>query len=992
MTPLPDLKIADFSAFFQECWGEEIPPFPWQEEFARRASCGDWPGCVAVPTGSGKTACLDAAVFALALQAERPQAQRTAGRRIFFIVNRRVIVDEAFNRARTLAVSLRDARPGSVMRRVADRLLHLAGTAPESLPLSVTELRGGIYRDRAWTRSLLQPTIICSTVDQAGSRLLFRGYGVSASAAPIHAALVSHDSVLIVDEAHISRPFIETLGWVRRYRAFRQGGSTATAALPFVVVPMTATPPPDVPESATLRLGPPDFANPVLHRRLMACKPAILKEASKATGRKDRNRLLGDFLAEEAQKVIQKHNPRSIAVMVNRVETARIVAEKLRMLEPTLLIGRMRPLDRDSVTERIQEILKTGAAANSSAAPLVVVSTQCLEVGADLDFDALVTEAASLDALRQRFGRLNRGGRAIRAAAVIVIPADQNLSGAKLNDAKPADPIYGNAVARTWAFLQGIAHEGTVDFGINSMTAAVDALSLDEREKLFTPTSSAPVMMPAYLDALVQTNPRPAADPDVGMFLHGPQRDASEVQVCWRADLPDIESAGIWSGIISLCPPASLECLPVPIHVFREWLFTNGAFNDDSGDVVQCFEEPESFSRRPVICFVWRGIENSGFISDPSEIRPGDTVVLRAQNGGWSSLGHVPGCPKDPAEDGVAALSDMDAARIDLASVACAVMQRRACLRIHPALCAVPPALLQADLDDRDLKKSEIQDMLRQMQETSDLDARSAKLLCFLTNVRLSELTVHPYPEGPGLCISASAKLPAPDLQSLQGGLAVEDTGDDPLLEAYVSQSLADHTADVQEALGRIIQGLEATELEPALRYAAELHDWGKCDPRFQALLRGSALFAASGSGPVLAKSAKLPQTAEEANAARRKAGLPRHWRHETASVLLAELAEDIPAGFRDLILHLISSHHGYGRPFVHVTSDDTPPALSMSTPSQTVLVSPQQRLKLPAHRVDSGIAERFWLLTRRYGWWGLPFLETVLRLADQEASAHPST
>jgi CRISPR-associated endonuclease/helicase Cas3 len=196
-----------FAGFFTAVHGHA--PFPWQARLARQVvETGRWPSLLDLPTGTGKTAAIDVAVFHLGCQAEHGPA-RTAPLRVLFVIDRRIVVDAAFERAKKIKEVLR-ASEDKIIADVARRLSYLSGDSDN--PLDVVRLRGGVPQERDWARSPAQPLVAVSTVDQVGSRLLFRGYGVSAKMWPVHAGLVGADALWLLDEVHLSRPLEQTLG------------------------------------------------------------------------------------------------------------------------------------------------------------------------------------------------------------------------------------------------------------------------------------------------------------------------------------------------------------------------------------------------------------------------------------------------------------------------------------------------------------------------------------------------------------------------------------------------------------------------------------------------------------------------------------------------------------------------------------------------------------------------------------------------------------
>jgi len=988
--------MTDFPSFFRALWASqewpEPQPFRWQTMLAERAAGGEWPKAINLPTASGKTACLDAAVFGLAATADQV-AEKRLPRRIWFVVDRRIVVDEAFERAKAVASRLAAAN-GGPLGEVAHTLRSLSGT---DRPLAVARLRGGAWTSKDWARLPSQPTIICSTVDQVGSALLFRAYGHSDETASIYAGLAAHDSLIILDEAHCAVPFMQTLDAVARYREEPWGERPLKT--PFRYCVMSATPPDGIPEAAVFPTQSERAAaldHPRLQKRITARKLATLAKPVKGDD--------AEFVSEAA-KLAQKYKEQGklrVAVMVNRVATARKIADQLRQelgdaADVVLLTGRVRPLDRDVLVRRWKSLLKAGST-EPLEKPVIVITTQCLEVGADFSFDALVTECASLDALRQRFGRLDRLGELGESSAAILI-RERDTRRPK----DDGDPIYGKAIYETWTWLneseQRLA-DGIVDFGFASLDARIDALRATNPQRstrLLAPWDDAPVLLPAHLDLLCQTSPRPAPEPDVGLFLHGKGWPAPEVRVVFRADLKgddgDIET-------LSLVPPTSPEVLALPIYRLKAWLLQADA-EDAGGDVESMREEADSSNSGQTAArefVIWRGRERSEVTDDIERVRPNDVVVLRSSKQGISELGQIIDGPEG-----------LGPGRLDLAEHAFSQARRRAVLRVHwdvlEPLCGHASVANLVALADSDPERDEVQVALGAVldedgatSQTSD-QATSGFLPEWLKKIIANlqadpRLRVEEHPAG-GLILIGKTKLDAGDSDPEDDLFA---DAEDLTSEAAEPVSWQEHTAAVGGFAKEFAARCVYEGFSDAIMAAAQAHDLGKLDWRFQLLLHGGDWAAASVGAP-LAKSAELPERKRRRWEIKQDARLPKGFRHEFLSMQLAEHFGLAPPDeeSRELALHLIASHHGYARPFAPPVPDELVAQgrasdLYLSAVGiEATLTAADRRAMTPAHRVDSGVPERFWRLTRRYGWWGLAYLEGVFRLSDWEASRGPA-
>jgi len=189
----------------------------------------------------------------------------------------------------------------------------------------------------------------------------------------------------------------------------------------------------------------------------------------------DRHRVKKLKNTDEIWNIVQEavQDNQKILIVCNQVGRSQHIFETVCDLFPNypamLIHSRFKRLDRQKL-----EVKLTGKY-NESEGGCIVVSTQVVEVSLDISFDTMITEAAPIDALIQRFGRINRkrkwGDTGIKP--VCILPP--------LNDKQAARPYSLEILVSSFNALPDdeILHEREIQSLLDKVYPEIQFLNID---------------------------------------------------------------------------------------------------------------------------------------------------------------------------------------------------------------------------------------------------------------------------------------------------------------------------------------------------------------------------------------------------------------------------------------------------------------------------------------------------------------------------------
>lgn len=956
----------DFAPTFEALTGHA--PFPWQRRLFDRMREDDLPPAVDIPTGLGKTAVM--AIWLLARAAGTPLP-----RRLVYVVDRRAVVDQATDLAEEIRERLRKPSLEQVRQGLGLAPQDLRG-GPAALAyrdLPISTLRGQHVDNREWLEDPAAPAIIVGTVDMIGSRLLFEGYGVSRRMRPYQAGLMGCDTFVLLDEAHLSRPFEQLLRTIERERraraaddaaslagAFSGPGATPAIPPPFRLLPLSATLGAASGSGTPITLEDEDRENETVRKRLYAPKRLTVEELEAKAS-------LDAVLAERAwdlawRKTEAAGAPVRMLIYCDRRKDAESVAADLRKRLKSesreaaviLFVGGRRVHERETAASHLRGHGLLAGKGSLPKAPVFVVATSAGEVGVDLDADHMVCDFVAWERMVQRLGRVNRRGSG--AARVLVI--DQGSP-----EKKSAEEVSRHQAVK--ALLKDLPPAGD---GHQAGPAALEAIvwSAKGRDRIaqaWTPPPLYPALTRPLVDAWSMTSlAEHPGRPQVAPWLRGWTRDDPQTTVIWRRCLPLCFEAGTDTprdpgtkdveAFFETAPPHAAEFLEAETWRVADWL------KKRAGQILKKLDsgpaEPRDLDGQAGDGEAAAGNDTDGGYELLRPLtRRTPVAILLGSDGRLQRTFRLQEAAGQTRDDFLQAMAGRQ-------------------LVVDARLGGLNDGLLDAGRDDRrdDLLPT-AEDNWGQPEQAEEV-GRGVADAGDTSHVRVRLLTAEAQRRelddqgGAGQPPNAFQKVLAAPYRLLPNEdvavwLIVErrrdaEAGQESQSVAPTWQSLDEHQAWAEAEAGRIADalGLE-TDDRTMLMAAARRHDNGKRAAHWQ-----RAFNAREDGGPY----AKTPGPVNPA--------VLNGYRHEFQSVIEAhhdgidELKGD-DQRFH-LALHLIAAHHGNARPAIAI---DGCHAL---------------RPTAAASRA-SEIARRFARLQWEWGPWGLAWWEALLRAADQRSS-----
>lgn len=787
--------------------------------------------------------------------------------------------------------------------------------------LKISTLRGQFADNHEWSDDPSCPAVICGTVDMIGSRLLFSGYGVGFKTKPLHAGFLGQDVLVVHDEAHLEPAFQDLLTAIEKEQ--REVERSQSMPWPKLrVMELTATSRRKEAKEEQFGLTDeekrpeviPDPPTKPIHyvwRRQTAKKTLRLHP-------NDNDTKLVDKIANLALE--HKNSGRAVLVFLRTVEQVGQVANKLPKESTERLTGTLRGLERDALVKKpmFQRFLPKSNRSDDvmpALGTVYLVCTSAGEVGVNISADHMVCDLSTFESMVQRLGRVNRFGDRDDTCIDIVHPKQFGKKGknGKLTE-------LDQRLQKTLELLQQLNGDAS--------PWSLGKLDPDACQAAFTPPPTILPITDILFDAWALTTirgrlpGRPAVEP----YLHGiSEWQPPETHVAWRKEVEVITGPLLERYKAEDMLKDLLEDYPLKPHeLLRDRSY-------------QVFKELKHIAAEHPEAPVWILDARDQLLTttlgkltyvDKTSINFA-TVLLPPLVGGLTKDGMLDGAAarkRSKGDEGTEAnqsTDDDNRIRYDVADEWYADKERTKKRRIR--LWGNQVNGIAADMAlEREIRFESIKDE----------DAELLKVWRWFVK--------------------------KPEVANERNRIA------------YLLRPHLDDAKDrATQIVGRLFEA--QSDMAKAVILAAGCHDLGKNRERWQRSL-GNDYYP----DEVYAKSGKLP----DGGVLRPREFLRDRYRHEFGSVLdlcdenhphHAEFIELSPE-MRDLVLHLIATHHGRARPHFPV-EEAFDPKYERQAAAELAIETPR----------------RFARLQRKFGRWGLAYIESLVRAADYFASANPS-